>query len=107
MIQLKILLTFLFFQPISTTELFEEKYYCGSSRTPSGPKILILGPSEKYLSMEILQNVTGKVIPEDSEKRFSYVLTLSGFLEGSCVTFIELPTLFENQGVMAFSSSDI
>ena len=98
-----LLLIFFIFKS-SATEIHEEKYFCHSdnngNRVDSNSRILILSPSKTYLSFEVLQNLTGKVLLEDGEKRFSYVLTLSGFLEGSCLTFIELPEVFENQDIL-------
>ena len=59
--QFWLLIFFLGIFQVSTTEIHEEKYFCvGENRVETTSRILILSPNAKYLSFELLQNVTGK-----------------------------------------------
>lgn len=50
-----------FFCIISSSEIHDEKYFCGSKNVPSTSRILVLSPNDKFLSAFVLQNITGKL----------------------------------------------
>ena len=59
--QFWLLIFFLGIFQVTTTEIHEEKYFCvGENPVETTSRILILSPNAKYLSFELLQNVTGK-----------------------------------------------
>ena len=90
------------FLPISHSgDIHEDKFFCAKSE-PSTTRILVLSPYDKYLSVQALSNITGKILPPNSDKIYSFPLTLSGFVKDNerqanqCLTLIELPEIFDN-----------
>lgn len=84
-------------------QIHQEKYYCIQESAPSQSRVLVIGTNDKYLSYELLENVTGKVkLPEFGDKIYNFQVTLSGFLQKSqhCLTFIELPEVFEPKDML-------
>ena len=53
--------------PVNSTEIHSEKYFCGSEDHSSITRTLILSPNDKYLSSELLINITGKIVPTASK----------------------------------------
>ena len=82
--------------------MHQDKYHCATQDHPSETRILILSLNDKYLSLEFLQNITSRVLPENSEKSRSYPIIFSGFVKNSqnCVSFIELPELYDNLEIL-------
>ena len=94
-----------FLKITSSSEIHDEKYFCGSKDNQSSSRTLILSPNDKYLSSLILQNVTGKVVPKNEDKVYSFPVFLSGFVKDTteCITFLEVPEMFENENVLEIS----
>ena len=82
----------------SSSDIYEEKYFCVSENQPSSLKYLIFSPNRKYLAPHVLTNLTGKV-NVISDKIDNFPLTISGLLHDQCVSLIELPELFDNKDI--------
>ena len=87
------------FNGASSSDIYEEKYFCVSENQPSSLKYLIFSPNRKYLAPHVLMNLTGKV-NVISDKINNFPLTISGLLHDQCVTLIELPELFDNIDIL-------
>ena len=87
------------FNGASSSDIYEEKYFCLSENQPSSLKYLIFSPNRKYLAPHVLMNLTGKV-NVISDKINNFPLTISGLLHDQCVTLIELPELFDNIDIL-------
>ena len=87
------------FHGASSSDIYEEKYFCVSENQPSSLKYLIFSPNRKYLAPHVLMNLTGKV-NVISDKINNFPLTISGLLHDQCVSLIELPELFDNIDIL-------
>ena len=94
-----IICQFLYFNGASSSDIYEEKYFCVSENQPSSLKYLIFSPNRKYLAPHVLMNLTGKV-NVISDKINNFPLTISGLLHDQCVTLIELPEMFDNIDIL-------
>ena len=62
--------------PVFSTEIHEDKYYCTSQEYPTITKTLVLSPNDKYLSSEILTNITGKTVPQTGKHKTHTVIQI-------------------------------
>ena len=92
----------------ATNELkyrYADRYDCAND-TKSTHQSLILTTHDKYLSTNLLSDIVGRVSVTDVDvvgRIYGFPVIVSGLVKpekSQCVTFIELPALFNNDDIM-------
>lgn len=83
--------------------IHDEKYQCITAEgetQKSSKRFLLLTPHDKYYSTQFLTQYDSKIANLEDGKIHGFPVTVTGSYAESCLTFIELPLLFNSQDFM-------